>query len=288
MTRPGAPMHSSDRGDGREELLAEIANSQTDKAALQEHLKEITEGKAFKGSARSIRFLEYIVDQALAGHFDALKERVIGVELFGRSPSYETGEDSIVRVAAGDVRKRLAQHYSIYGVGSEFRLSLPTGSYILDIVRRPLVDQTIPATADMHGEPARSSGPSSSQSHPFPLESESASQPRAAAPPPVVLAEPAHAGRLTWRHWVSFVLLLAAVGLAEWAVLSKLYSHNLSQRVPMLPWSAFFGPSHSTVLITSDQSIAEIQFLIWPNCLHFRLRQPSIHTGTESADTRPD
>ena len=58
---------------------------------------------------------------------------MIGLELFERSPAYDTGEDAIVRVTASDVRKRLLQHYGKYGAASEFRISLPLGSYIPEI-----------------------------------------------------------------------------------------------------------------------------------------------------------
>jgi hypothetical protein len=66
---------------------------ETDITSLQQHLKEVIDGAAFRGSHRSGQFLKYIVEQAIAGHFDSLKERFIGVELFGRSPSYDTGEE---------------------------------------------------------------------------------------------------------------------------------------------------------------------------------------------------
>jgi hypothetical protein len=58
-------------------------------------------------------------------------------EVFGRSPSYDTGEDAIVRVTASDVRKRLLQHYDRYGSASEFRINLPLGSYIPEIIYEP-------------------------------------------------------------------------------------------------------------------------------------------------------
>ena len=75
------------------------------------------------------------MEQAIAGHSEALKERLIGVELFGRSPSYDTGDDAIVRVTASDVRRRLLQHYGVYGAGSDFRITLPQGSYVPEITR---------------------------------------------------------------------------------------------------------------------------------------------------------
>ena len=90
--------------------ISEVVRTASGKAMLQDHLAQITEGPAFKGSQRSAQFLEYIVHQSALGNIDGLKERVIGMELFGRLPSYDTGEDAIVRVTATDVRKRLLQH----------------------------------------------------------------------------------------------------------------------------------------------------------------------------------
>src|SRR6266700_8173855 len=127
--------------DAREADILKLAASETDVVLLRKHLKDIVEGSAFRGSHRSGQFLSYIVEQAITGNFESLKERVIGVELFGRSPSYDTGEDAIVRVTASDVRKRLLQHYGKYGASSEFRISLPLGSYIPEIIRDSNVGQ---------------------------------------------------------------------------------------------------------------------------------------------------
>ena len=115
-------MLSPSSTDNRIAEIAKIAETKGGLASLQQHLKEVIEGDVFKGSHRSGQFLQYIVDQAVAGHFDSLKERVIGMELFGRSASYDTGDDAIVRVTASDVRKRLLQHYGRYGATSGFRI----------------------------------------------------------------------------------------------------------------------------------------------------------------------
>src|SRR5580698_2629767 len=139
------PMAQTHQVDARTAELAKITETNEDIALLQRHVKEVIEGAAFKGSNRSGQFLQYIVDQAIAGHFESLKERVIGVELFGRTPSYDTGDDAIVRVTASDVRKRLLQHYGRYGATSEFRISLPLGSYIPEIIRDLPHEPTRPA-----------------------------------------------------------------------------------------------------------------------------------------------
>ena len=79
---------------------------------------------------RSQDFLRYVVTCALEGKTELLKERTIGVEVFERPADYETGEDSIVRVKANEVRKRLAQYYQDAGPGQEVQIELPAGSYM--------------------------------------------------------------------------------------------------------------------------------------------------------------
>jgi len=93
----------------RSASVARILVTQTDLKTFQRHLEDVLRGKAFRGSHRSAQFLKYVVERSIHGHADELKERVIGIELFGRSPNYDTGEDAIVRVTASDVRKRLEQ-----------------------------------------------------------------------------------------------------------------------------------------------------------------------------------
>lgn len=89
---------------------AKIAETPAEIAFVRRHLQEVLASTAFRGSQRSGQFLKHIVEQSIAGNFESLKERSIGIELFGRAPTYDTGEDAIVRVTASDVRKRLLQH----------------------------------------------------------------------------------------------------------------------------------------------------------------------------------
>ncbi|MBV8821002.1 MAG: hypothetical protein JO022_21770, partial [Acidobacteriaceae bacterium] len=75
-------------------------------------------------------FLDFVVNAALEGHFESLKERTIGVEVFNRDPNYDTNQDPVVRGTASEVRKRLAQYYQIPGHERELRIDLPAGSYL--------------------------------------------------------------------------------------------------------------------------------------------------------------
>ena len=219
--------------------LAKIVETEKDFARLQQHLKEVIEGEAFKGSLRSGQFLSYIVEESLAGRYSALKERVIGVKLFGRSPSYDTGEDAIVRVTASDVRRRLLQHYGKYGVTSEFRISLPLGSYIPEITR-----ETQKAAASLpNPEPAVEVPLTAAEPVPAPL----------IVPP--VETPPGHRR----NKWLLFATLLLVGNAAMWGIVWNHFSRPADAPVSILPWSAFFQSQRSTRLITSDPNIVDIQ-----------------------------
>jgi hypothetical protein len=90
----------------------------------------VTRSPTFRSSKRAQEFLRYVVDHALAGEFDHLKERSIGSVVFGREADYDTGTDAIVRVTASDVRKRLTQYYQQAETGETVFFDLPSGSYI--------------------------------------------------------------------------------------------------------------------------------------------------------------
>jgi S-layer like family, C-terminal region len=236
----------------RSTRTTKVIETEADFASLQQHLKEIVEGAAFKGSHRSGQFLTYIVEQSISGHFDALKERIIGVNLFGRSPSYDTGEDAIVRVTASDVRKRLLQHYGKYGNTSEWRISLPSGSYIPEISREP---QSI---ADLKNSIASHPEPNTEPKTPQLL---AAAMPQVSDSVPQIVLRPeiSKANDGAGTRWRLLTLLLVGLNLATWGIF---WIHSSRSAVsPILPWSAFFRSQRPTQLIASDPNIAEIQGL---------------------------
>jgi hypothetical protein len=221
-----------------------IAATEQEANILRRHLQEIIEGTAFRGSHRSGQFLKHIVEQAIAGNFDSLKERAIGIELFGRSPSYDTSEDAIVRVTASDVRKRLLQHYGKYGTASEIRLSLPSGSYIPEVRRdsQPIELLATPVVAPP--EPIL----------PGATEQTLGETPKLAPRPQTV-------GSLHINKWVVFGVLLAGLNLAAWVVFWNHSSRIEPRPSSILPWSGLFRSTGSTKVITSDSNIEKIERL---------------------------
>jgi hypothetical protein len=252
-----------DTHNDREAKVAKLAESQEVVVALRKHLDEIVEGKAFKSSHRSGRFLRYIVEQAIAGRFEFLKERVIGAELFARSPCYDTGQDAIVRVAASDVRRRLLEHYDRHGVASEFRITVPQGSYIPEILCGcpPRVEALELDGADKHVALPLESRPTQEN------DAELSFHVQRPAVAPATGARTAPFRNLFPDRWLFLVLLLAVPALALFGILWRRSFYSPSAQasvlpgaaVSVLPWSALFSFPKLTHLVTSDPDIFWIQ-----------------------------
>jgi hypothetical protein len=130
-------------------LLASKWTPQTEeeREAVLGELGSILSSYHFRGSKRYPALLRYVVDAALDDRLDDLKERTLGVEVFGRSPGYDTNADPVVRVSAGEVRKRIAQYYHENGRHSRVEIELPLGSYAPEFLLRA------PAPAATHRSP---------------------------------------------------------------------------------------------------------------------------------------
>lgn len=105
---------------------------------ILEHLGQILASTAFRSSRRSQDFLRYVVTETLAGRGEHIKERSIATAVFGRGDQYEPAEDSIVRVKAAELRKRLAGYYAENPV-KDVAIELKPGSYV-PVFRRPTAE----------------------------------------------------------------------------------------------------------------------------------------------------
>jgi hypothetical protein len=97
---------------------------------VREQLVTLLASPRLSGSPRCQSLLRHVVESTLSGNADSLKERNIGVEILKRDPDYDTGSDPAVRVAASELRKKLAQYYFETEDQSQVRIGLPTGSYV--------------------------------------------------------------------------------------------------------------------------------------------------------------
>ncbi|HYM05248.1 MAG TPA: hypothetical protein VEU11_01695 [Terriglobales bacterium] len=106
---------------------------------MREQLERILASHAFRNSKKYPALFRYVVEHALRGETTQLKERTLGVAVFGRDPDYDTSSDPIVRTTAGEIRKRIAQYYDDAQRENEIRIDVPPGSYAPEfrLPRRP-------------------------------------------------------------------------------------------------------------------------------------------------------
>ena len=98
--------------------------------SVERQLERLRSSPLFSHSRRYPTFLDYVVRKTLDGQGDELKERTVGIEAFGRPAGYDLNADPVVRVTAGEVRKRLAQYYYGSEHQHELRIELHPGSYV--------------------------------------------------------------------------------------------------------------------------------------------------------------
>jgi hypothetical protein len=106
-----------------------VPKNDADRAAARQQLHRILESPMFKNSRRCSLLLRFAIERLLNGQND-IKERTIGIEVFGRSADYDTNEDPVVRNTAVEVRKRLAQFYNDPAHAADMRIDLPAGAYL--------------------------------------------------------------------------------------------------------------------------------------------------------------
>jgi TolB-like protein len=108
-------------------VITRVRWSVTDQKAIREQLGRILGSDPFQKSPRRQRFLEYIVNETLAGR--SVKGHVVALEVFGRPAWFDPAVDPVVRVEAGRLREKLREYYGTVGQGDRIRIDLPKGTY---------------------------------------------------------------------------------------------------------------------------------------------------------------
>lgn len=101
-----------------------------DEAECRALVERIIASAELRRANRLRNFLLYAVDRNFAEAPHELTESLIGERVFGRSPMYNTGEDSIVRTEARILRQRLDSYFSNQGADEPIVLEIPKGHYV--------------------------------------------------------------------------------------------------------------------------------------------------------------
>ena len=118
------------------DLEAEAPDTSPPGAAdVRPYLGKILSSPQFAASPRLQQFLTFIVEEALDGGAESIKETVVAMRVFNRGSSFDSRTDSVVRVEARNLRNRLRDYYLDGGRTDEVVISLPKGSYVPSFLR---------------------------------------------------------------------------------------------------------------------------------------------------------
>jgi predicted ATPase len=106
---------------------------------VRDQLARVLESRALSAAPGLARLLAHTVTETLAGRGAALKEYALGVDVFGRGPSFDPRADSIVRAQARRLRQRLATYYQDEGRRDLVVIALPRGHYVPTFTFNPRV-----------------------------------------------------------------------------------------------------------------------------------------------------
>ena len=105
-------------------------NEALSRTAISSQLEKILTSSTFVRSKRLGRFLRFTVEQCLDGRQNALKEYLVGVEVFNKMESFDPRIDSIVRVEARRLRSKLERYYQTEGREDDVVIQFRKGSYV--------------------------------------------------------------------------------------------------------------------------------------------------------------
>jgi hypothetical protein len=115
---------------------------------VSEQIQRIIRSETFKGSEVLRHLLEYLGVCFLNGRTDSVKVKEIARDVFGRSESFDSQTDSVVRVHTGRLRSKLAEYYMEEGSEDELILGIPKGGYSLAWHQRKPMGAAVLTIAD--------------------------------------------------------------------------------------------------------------------------------------------
>ena len=133
--------------------------SESDQEAIRQQLDRILHSGPFHQSRRRQRFLEYLVNETLAGRGERLKGYNVALEVFDRPETFDPILDPIVRIEAARLREKLREYYGADGQGDLIHIDLPKGTYTPQIEFRKTCSSLAFGQIDLTCNHSRSTDP---------------------------------------------------------------------------------------------------------------------------------
>lgn len=109
-----------------------------DDVAVRNLAAKILSSDSFQRSPRLSELFRFLLEGTLRGDHHVLHEQLIGVQVFGRNPDYDTSADNIVRTSAFQLRKKLDAYFTQSGADEPVIITIPKGHYVLRVSRRTI------------------------------------------------------------------------------------------------------------------------------------------------------
>jgi adenylate cyclase len=115
--------------------------------AIRNQTSRILASSHFSRSQALSRFLQFVVEETIAGNEHELKEYRLGVDVFDRGADFDPRIDPIVRMQAAKLRSRLAEYYNAEGRNDELVISIQKGAYVPSFTLEQSEPPTTPRTS---------------------------------------------------------------------------------------------------------------------------------------------
>jgi hypothetical protein len=206
--------------------------TEEERAAVLLQMDRLLNSRHFRNSKRYPVLLEYIIRETLAGNSESLKERVLGIAVFHRPPDYDANADPIVRVTAGEIRKRIAQCYHEEEAAGEIQIDLRPGSYVPEFHQVAFVATEIPE-----------------QSGALPAPS--------AAPVPIARTPPLAGSTADRPRWRRNALAIVSIALLVSAILAAVVRWRMPDDQRSQMWYPVLNSAAPVLLVVGQPHIAQ-------------------------------
>jgi len=235
-----------------------MASSEEFRGVVAEELARVLASEYFRNSKQAERLLSYLVSHSFDEHEEDLRERAIGEKVFGRQPKYDSNSDSIVRVWANHLRKRLAQYYQADGANAGLRFAIRPGSYRVEF------------------QPQAREAPASAPLPAVPVET-----------PPALFRDAVRERPSSLTLGIGTLAVILALTCGWLAI------QNSRLREPKVPaplnllWSRMFGGKQATQIVLADSNLSLFQDLLGkPVSLQDYVRHNYLLMGADRANER--
>jgi len=99
-------------------------------ADIREQLERILGHPEFHATEKMKAFLRFVVEETLEGRKHRIKGYTIATKVFGRGDDFDAGQDPIVSIQAGRLRRALERYYLVAGGRDPVHVDIPKGRYI--------------------------------------------------------------------------------------------------------------------------------------------------------------